>query len=175
VLSILSWAIAAAAVLYFVVNYKKEAEQIAQQIHAPLPVAQIAVGGVIFLLVLIIVHLITSRISDTILDSRVGMIDRILGFVFGVVRGFVLVVIPYMFYESFVPDPAAQYPWVTNAKSLPMIKSAGDSFSTVLRRIVPPSLTTPSGEQQGFLVDGGVRIVWVETGERHRVRLYVAG
>ena len=35
---------------------------------------------IIFLIVLIVVHLITSRISDAILDSRVGMIDRILGF-----------------------------------------------------------------------------------------------
>ena len=36
--------------------------------------------------------LITARISDAILDSRVGMIDRILGFVFGVLRGFLLIV-----------------------------------------------------------------------------------
>ena len=46
---------------------------------------------------MIVVHLITARISDTVLDSRVGAIDRILGFLFGVARGFVLVVIPYMF------------------------------------------------------------------------------
>ena len=42
-------------------------------------VAQVAIGGIIFLIVLIIVHLITARISDTVLDSRVGAIDRILG------------------------------------------------------------------------------------------------
>ena len=39
VLSILSWALAAGAVLYFVLNYKKEAEQLATQLHAPVPVA----------------------------------------------------------------------------------------------------------------------------------------
>ena len=72
--------------------------------------AQIVVGAVIFLIVLIVVHLITARISDAILDSRVGMIDRILGFLFGVVRGFVLIVIPYMFYEAFFPDPNKQFP-----------------------------------------------------------------
>ena len=105
VLSILSWIVAAAAVLYFVLYHRQTAEQLAVQFHAPLAVAQVVVGGIIFLIVLIIVHLITARISDTILDSRVGIIDRILGFAFGVVRGFVLVVIPYMFYESFVPDP----------------------------------------------------------------------
>ena len=56
----------------------------------------------IFLVVLIIVHLITARISDSVLDSRVGAIDRILGLAFGMVRGFVLIVIPYMFAVSFV-------------------------------------------------------------------------
>src|SRR5690606_7616648 len=105
VLSILSWIAAAAAVLYFVLFHKDIAQGLASEINAPVAIAQIAIGAIIFLIVLVIVHLITARISDTILDSRVGMIDRILGFLFGLARGFVLVVIPYMFYVSFVPDP----------------------------------------------------------------------
>src|SRR4029079_11764778 len=133
VLSILSWLAAAAACVYFVFKYRAEAQQIAEQFHAPLLVAQVAVGGIIFLIVLIIVHLITARISDTVLDSRVGAIDRILGFLFGVVRGFVLVVIPYMFAVSFGCKESVsrsttqgckpnELPvWVENAKSLPLI------------------------------------------------------
>lgn len=148
ILSILSWVAAAAACIYFVFKYRAEAQQIADQFHAPLLVAQVAVGGIIFLIVLIIVHLITSRISDTVLDSRVGAIDRILGLVFGIVRGFVLVVIPYMFYEAFVPDVRQQHPWVRDAVSLPYIKSTGDSFRIILVRMVPSSLMGPSGEQQ---------------------------
>ena len=96
-------------------------------------VAQIAIGAVIFLIVLIIVHLITARISDAILDSRVGMIDRILGFLFGVVRGFLLIVIPYMFYEAFFPDEEQHFPWVREAKSLPYIKSTGDCAALCAR------------------------------------------
>ncbi len=154
ILSIVSWVAAAAACVYFVFKFKAQAQQIADQIHAPLLVAQVAVGGVIFLVVLIVVHLITARISDTVLDSRVGAIDRVLGLVFGVVRGFVLVVIPYMFYEAFVPNPEQQYPWVRQAVSLPYIKNTGDSFRIMLVRIVPPSLMGPSGEQQqGYLLD----------------------
>jgi membrane protein required for colicin V production len=148
VLSILSWVAAAAACIYFVFKHRAEAQQIADQFHAPLLVAQVAIGGIIFLIVLIVVHLITSRISDSVLDSRVGAIDRVLGFLFGVVRGFVLVVIPYMFYEAFVPNPEQQYPWVRQAVSLPYIKTTGDSFRIMLVRIVPPQLITPSGEQQ---------------------------
>jgi membrane protein required for colicin V production len=149
VLSIVSWVAAAGAVLYFVLYNKPAAEQLAQQFKAPLAVVQICVGGIIFLLVLIIVHLITARISDSILDSRIGMIDRVLGFVFGALRGFVLIVIPFMFYESFFPDPAQQYDWVREAKSLPYIRNTGNTFRTILVRFVPSSLTEPKSEQQG--------------------------
>lgn len=151
VLSILSWVAALAALLYFVLYHKPAAEDLAKQFAVPLPVAQIVMGAIIFLIVLIIVHLLTARISDTIQDSAIGLIDRILGFAFGAVRGFVLVVIPYMFYEAFFPDPSNQFEWVRSARSLPYIKSAGNTFRTILVRVVPSSLTEPKGEQQGRL------------------------
>jgi membrane protein required for colicin V production len=149
VLSIISWVAAAAAVLYFVLYHKPTAEQIAQQFSpAPVAVVQVVVGGIIFLIVLIVVHLITSRLSDTVLDSRVGMIDRILGLVFGAVRGFILVVIPYMFYEAFVPSQQ-QPQWVRESISLPYIQTTGNTFRDVLVRIVPQSFSKPSEGTQG--------------------------
>jgi membrane protein required for colicin V production len=146
-LSIVSWAVAAAAVLYFVMFHKPFAQDMAQQMGTQVAVAQIVVGAVIFLIVLIVVHLITARISDSILDSRIGMIDRILGFLFGVVRGFILIVIPYMFYEAFFPNEEQHYPWVRQAKSLPYIKSTGSSLRYTLESYLPSSLTAPPGEQ----------------------------
>lgn len=146
-LSIISWAVAAAAVLYFVIFHKPFAQDMAQQMGTQVAVAQIVVGAVIFLIALIVVHLITARLSDAILDSRVGMIDRVLGFLFGVVRGFVLIVIPYMFYEAFFPDPNQQVPWVKESKTLPYIKGTGDSIRYLLEAYMPSSLTAPPGEQ----------------------------
>jgi membrane protein required for colicin V production len=146
-LSIVSWAVAAAAVLYFVIYHKPFAEDMATQMGTKVAIAQIAVGAIIFLIVLIVVHLITARISDAILDSRIGMIDRILGFIFGVLRGFILIVIPYMFYEAFFPDPNTHFPWVREAKTLPYIKSTGDSLRFVLESYLPSSLTAPPTEQ----------------------------
>jgi membrane protein required for colicin V production len=137
ILSILSWIVAAGATLYFVLNYKKVAEDMAQQMGTQVAVAQIAIGAVIFLIVLIIVHLITARISDWTLESRVGMIDRVLGFIFGVARGFLLIVIPYMFYESFIPETNAHFPWVRESKSLPYIKATGDAIRVVLETYLP--------------------------------------
>jgi membrane protein required for colicin V production len=174
VLSILSWVAAAGACVFFVLKYKEEARGIADQFHAPVLVAQVAVGGIIFLIVLIIVHLITARISDTVLDSRVGAIDRILGLLFGLARGFVLVVIPFMFYESFVDKPEQQYPWVRDAVSRPWIKSTGDSLKIMLQRMVPPSLMGQPEQQQGFILHDHNRPVTGAGGKRVRVVLYPA-
>ena len=71
-LSIVSWLVAASAVLYFVLYHKPFAEEMAQQMGTQVAIAQIVVGALIFVIVLIVVHLITARLSDAILDSRIG-------------------------------------------------------------------------------------------------------
>jgi membrane protein required for colicin V production len=156
-LSIISWAVAAGAVLYFVLFHRKFAEDMAAQTGTQVAIAQIAIGAFIFLIVLIVVHLITARLSESVLDSRVGMVDHILGFIFGVARGFLLVVIPFMFYQHFIPDETKHYDWVRNAQSLPYLKSTGESLQSVLVNYLPSSLMDPgtpeeapaTGEQQG--------------------------
>jgi membrane protein required for colicin V production len=163
-LSILSW-IAAAGVGAWIFFTKKDlSADVAAQTGLPPQIALAVVALVVALIVLIVVHLITARISDAILDSRVGMIDRVLGFLFGIARGFILIVIPYMFYESFVTDEKQHFPWIRDAASKPYIKSAGDTLRSILVQYAPSSLTNPTapapptGEQQGFL-DGERRFV----------------
>ncbi|MEL6299509.1 MAG: CvpA family protein [Pseudomonadota bacterium] len=151
ILSILSWIVAAGAVLYFVLYQEAFANDIAAQTGLNAQIAKILIGAIIFLIVLVIVHLITSRISDSILDSRVGMFDRILGFMFGVLRGFVLVVIPFLFYEKLYPDRTQHPSWVQNSVSVPYLRSAGSAIESALLQYVPDPLTEPSQEQQGAL------------------------
>ncbi len=168
VLSILSWLVAALALLYFIRSHRGLAEELAKQFSNPVQtvhvyIAQVALGAVIFLFVLIVVHLITSHISDTVLDSRVGAIDRLLGLVFGVLRGFVLVVIPYMFVVSFVCkegatralaqgcQPGELPSWVEQAQSLGMISQTSGTLYGILSRYVPSAL---SGEQQQGAIRG---------------------
>ena len=62
------------------------------------------------------VSLITFRISDKVLDSRVGALDRTLGFVFGLARGFLLVAIVFILFTALARD---QPDWVRNAPLLP--------------------------------------------------------
>ena len=97
--------------------------------------AQIAVGAAAFLLVLIIVSIISVKISDYVVDSAAGSFDRTLGFIFGVVRGFIFVAIAYLFYGWLLPFEK-QESWVRNAYSLPMIKSAGEG----LLSFMPPEI-----------------------------------
>ena len=86
----------------------KLAQDIAAQIGGgPVLVVKLGVGALIFVIVLLIVHLFTSRISDAILDSRIGLIDRIGGFAFGVARGFVIVLVLFMAYDKFFPEGPA--------------------------------------------------------------------
>lgn len=134
-LSITSWIVAGGAAVYVAVSQKSYAEEIAKGFAVPPPVIQVAIGAVLFVIVLVIVHLITSRISDTILDSRIGMIDRILGFVFGAVRGFVIVLILFLFYAHFFPGDK-QHEWVRNALSRGMLETSGASLQSTLQGFI---------------------------------------
>lgn len=66
------------------------------------------------------------------------MIDRILGGAFGVARGFVIIMIPFMFYEQFKPND--QPDWVKNSISVPYLRAAGEAVRGALVRVVPSAL-----------------------------------
>jgi len=126
VLSIASWAAAALVTLYF---YKR-AMPIAEQYFTNQYVAMGLVVGTLFFGTLIIVAIITIKISDAILDSRIGALDRTLGFLFGLARGFVIVVVAYAFFDWLVL-PKAQPKWMTDAKSLQMLQTTRDWMISV--------------------------------------------
>ena len=134
VLSIGSWIAAAAAAAYFIFFQKALAEHISTQMGIPsVQITQIGAGAIIFLVTLIIVHLITSRISDLVLDSRVGMIDRVLGFLFGIARAYLLVLIPYMGLSAAVEKKEQHPDWVRNSWSVKMVEPAGDQLAAYLK------------------------------------------
>src|SRR6266566_3150183 len=80
---------------------------------------------------LIVVSIVTVRISDMILDSRIGALDRTLGFLFGLARGLLIVVVAFLFFSWLVPDK--QRPdWVTGAKSRVVLQGTGDWLMSLL-------------------------------------------
>jgi membrane protein required for colicin V production len=139
VLSIASWAAAAILTLY---AYPKLKPIVLQYFSNEIVASAICVGGV-FLGTLLVVSVITIKISDTILDSRVGALDRTLGFLFGLARGLVIVVVAFLFFAWLVPD-RSQPEWVKNAKSRVVLQGTGqwlmsmlpeDPESTILKRL----------------------------------------
>lgn len=144
-LSIVSWAAAAGVGAWIFLTQESFAGDLGAQTGLPPKIALAVVAAVIALIVLIIVHLLTAKISDAILDSRVGLVDRILGLLFGLLRGFILIVVPFMFYEYFVPDERQRFDWVQKSQSLPYIKGTGDSIRSVLVDFIPSSLTNLRG------------------------------
>jgi membrane protein required for colicin V production len=136
VLSLVAWG-AAAVAAYFAIkqpNLVEFAKTNVPYLDKEI-LAQIAVGATAFLIVLIIVSIISVKISDYVVDSSAGSFDRTLGFIFGVGRGFIFVAIAYLFYGWLLPFEKQQS-WVKNAYSLPMIKSAGE----VLLSFMPPDI-----------------------------------
>lgn len=149
VLSIGSWLAAAGAAAYFVMFHKATAENISQQMGiGNVQIAQIGAAALIFLFTLILVHLITSRVSDLVLDSRIGMIDRVLGFMFGMARAFVLVLVPYMGLAAAVEKKDQHPEWVRNSWSVQFIEPAGDKLAAYLKTQVE-AFYAKKAEKQG--------------------------
>ncbi|HUZ90412.1 MAG TPA: CvpA family protein, partial [Methylocella sp.] len=80
---------------------------------------------------LIVISLMTIKLSDAILDSKVGALDRSLGFLFGAVRGLLLCVIAFVFFNWLVPVQA-QPEWVKLARTRPLLQATGDQLMAVL-------------------------------------------
>ena len=127
VLSIAAWVIAAVATLY---GYAKAVPYAKQYISNDLIATGVAVA-VLFLGTLLIVSLFTVKVSDIVLDSRVGALDRSLGFLFGLGRGLLVMVVAFLFFVWLVPAKSLPE-WVKNARSRPVLEWAGDGLKSLL-------------------------------------------
>ena len=146
VLAIASWIAAAAAGAYL---YPYLLPYVRPYIGKE-PWASIASATAIFFVALILVSIITVNLSDAVLDSRVGALDRSLGFLFGAARGFILCVIAFVFFNML--DPGDKQPqWVKTARMRPLLQSVGDDMQAMLPRdllnkIVKPKATNAADE-----------------------------
>ncbi len=127
VLAILSWVAAAAAAYFF---YPLALPYIKPYI-AKDELALLAAAAAVFLVALIAVSLVTVKLSDVILDSKVGALDRTLGFVFGAVRGALIAVVAFVFYSWLVPE-ANQPQWIKDARAKPFLAAGGEKLREML-------------------------------------------
>jgi membrane protein required for colicin V production len=127
ILSIAAWGAAALVTLY---SFSKLLPTAKTYFNNDTIAAAVVVAGT-FIGTLIIVSVITVRISDMILDSRIGALDRTLGFLFGLGRGLLIVVVAFLFFTWLVPEK--QRPdWITSAKSRTVLQGTGDWLMSLL-------------------------------------------
>jgi membrane protein required for colicin V production len=117
-------------------------------------VAQAVAAAIVFFATLIVVSLFTVRLSDAILDSKIGALDRSLGFVFGAVRGFLLAVVAFSIFNWLVGDKQ-QPEWVRTAKTRPALNETADRIIALLPEDAASTLeawikakTNPTGAEQ---------------------------
>ncbi|MBN9244435.1 MAG: CvpA family protein [Mesorhizobium sp.] len=126
VLSVASWAAAAAAAFFF---YKPVIPYVQPYIDNE-KIQMAAAAGIVFVIALIVVTVITMKIADWIIDSRVGALDRTLGFLYGAARGILVVAVALMFFNWLAGDHAPG--WIANAKSKPLLESIGNWIESKL-------------------------------------------
>ncbi|KRB01211.1 hypothetical protein ASD83_06730 [Devosia sp. Root685] len=126
VLSLATWAGSAAIAIYMYLYHP----DIAQQYIAEEIVANIATVVVSFIVSLIVLHLLTMRIADFVVDSRIGPIDRTLGFIFGVLRGVLIAIVITIFGVWLLGTNLPE--WARNSQSLPYLDNMGKTLISML-------------------------------------------
>lgn len=132
VLSIAAWVGAAFAALYGLPLAQPEARTYISNHLA----ADIAAGVVLFLVSLLVLSLITGALARRVQSSSLNSLDRSLGFLFGLVRGAVIIALAFIVLEWFLPSSGPRPAWITMARGLPMMERGAD----VLRSLVPAGL-----------------------------------
>ncbi|GAB6054212.1 CvpA family protein [Magnetospira thiophila] len=104
--------------------------------------ADLAAGAVLFIGSLVILSLVSRALSRGVRDSALNVLDRSLGFLFGLIRGGVLVSLAWIALDWAVP-PEERPSWVTEARSLPLVVAGAEA----LKRLVPEDLAAKGATQ----------------------------
>lgn len=126
VLSLVTWA-GSAAIAVWMWQYHPE---IARGYIREEIVADVATIVGTFIAALIVLHLVTMRIADFVVDSRIGPLDRTLGFVFGGLRGILICVVVVVLGQWLQWGGLGQF--VDGSRSVPPLASLGEGLIRAL-------------------------------------------
>ncbi|AHC73801.1 colicin V production family protein [Candidatus Endolissoclinum faulkneri L5] len=108
---------------------------------------EILIAGSIFFLLFLIVFINLGKSANTMMPMiKFNLVNRILGFIFGIVRGLVII---YLIYSlvSWIEPNSENYPtFLKEAQLLPIIVAGSDR----LNALVPQSLKTKLVEKQNI-------------------------
>lgn len=153
VLSLVTWGGSAVFAWWMYANHP----ELARNYVADPTVADIVTVLASFIVALIILHLLTMWIADLVSDSKIGPLDRSLGFVFGGVRGILIVVVLLIFGQWLFASELQRF--ATDSKTMPMLTSIGDDLIAALPDNVEEMVTdflrgSSTPEQEVPVTDG---------------------
>lgn len=93
-------------------------------------------AAVVFTTVFVAISALTYKWGEKIRNSHIGMLDRTLGFVFGVVRGLIVISVAFLFFSWLVVDRNDHPDWVREAKLLPIVESTSQALHGAMRGLV---------------------------------------
>jgi membrane protein required for colicin V production len=137
VFSLGTWIGAVVATAYF---YPQASAFIRQHIETELA-ADLAAGVGVFFVSFILLRLVSGAIAEAIAGSEHNAIDRAAGFLFGILRGLLLLVVAYMAFAWFFPQ-TEQPKWLNDAKVTPMLREGARE----LEKVLPSGWKTEPGE-----------------------------
>ena len=86
---------------------------------------------VTFLIIFVIFSFLTRKFSVFIKDSYVGLIDKSLGFIFGILRGYVIVGLCFFLFDYFYNGKRLEF--IDNSKIIPVIKITNNEIFRFLK------------------------------------------
>ena len=138
VLAIGGWIIAAVVAYYFAPSAEplmKEVPVLSDFLGNSCELAMIAAFAAVFALALILVSFFTPLFAGAVQRSAIGGIDQGLGFMFGVLRGGLLVAIAMILYERvIVSDPIA---WVDESRTAVIYAQISDTLEQQIPEDAP--------------------------------------
>lgn len=142
ILAILGWVVAAVAAYYFAPRAEpliREIPILSDFLGDSCELWIIAAFAAVFAVALVVVSIFTPLFSSAVQHSAVGGIDRALGFLFGVLRGMVLVAIALVVYDRVILNETI--PVVDDSRTVEIFATVQDRLNNALPESAPKWIT----------------------------------
>lgn len=142
--AIAGWIIAAVAAFYgtpYVEPLMREIPVVGDFLASSCVISVIAAFALVMAVCLLILSVFTPLFSTLVLDSAFGPVDKVLGFLFGIARGILLIAVAYLIFTNLSAENSV--PEIENAAS----KQLMDESAAILEANLPASVPTWFGER----------------------------
>ncbi len=132
------WAGAAVAAYYIAPMLEpliREAPVVGTYLAASCVISMVAAFTIVVAAALLILSMFTPLVSGLVLDSMLAPIDRLLGFVFGIARGLVLIAVVFLIYTNLSGVEA--WPPLDNAASRTVFEDSAAALEQSLPDSIP--------------------------------------